>query len=70
MVRAKFRCTSAQHNEYGQVVYAFYAAHGSEENKAWAKATPGGNLSITIDNPAAQVFEPGKHYFLDFTPAE
>ena len=67
-IRAKFHCSSATKTEYGQIVYEFYAAHG-KGNEQWAKATPGGSLKIHIDNPAAQVFEPGKDYFLDFDVA-
>lgn len=41
-------------------------------NESFAKATPSGNLSITIDNetPAVDAFEVGKDYFLDFIPCE
>ena len=42
-----------------------------EENQRFNKASPSGELSITIDNPAAQGFlQPGKSYYLDFSPAE
>lgn len=42
-----------------------------DENKPWSEATPQGQLSMTITNPAAiEVFELGKAFFLDFTPAD
>jgi hypothetical protein len=67
-IRAKFHCSTATKNEYGQVIYEFYAAHG-KGNEDWAKATPGGNFKIHIDNPSAQIFVPGKDYLLDITEA-
>jgi hypothetical protein len=69
-VRAKFICSSVQDVGDGQKFYQFQAAVQGEDNKDWAKWTPSGSLSITIGNPAAQVFEQGKAYFLDFSPVE
>ena len=39
------------------------------ENADFAKATPSGELSITIDGgtQASDFFEPGEYYYLDFT---
>lgn len=39
------------------------------EDQRYAKYTPMGELRIQVDNPNV-VFEPGKQYYLDFTPAE
>jgi hypothetical protein len=39
------------------------------EDQRYAKATPSGTLTITVDNPAV-VFEPGASYYLDITPAD
>ncbi|MBT2418376.1 hypothetical protein J7F01_41080 [Streptomyces sp. ISL-22] len=39
------------------------------EDQRYAKATPSGSLTIAVDNPAV-IFEPGKQYHLDFTPAD
>jgi hypothetical protein len=40
-------------------------------NESWSKWTPSGELKMTITNPAAiAAFEPGKAYYLDFTPAD
>ena len=68
-VRAKFVCNSVTSNGETKF-YSFSAAIQGEENKDWAKYTPSGTLGINIDNPAAQVFEAGKSYFLDFSPAD
>lgn len=79
-VRAKFRCQTEntkvwnrQHNaEHGASrEYEFTAAYddGTPENARYAKATPIGRLTITVDNPAV-TFEPGKDYYLDFAEAD
>lgn len=69
-VRAKFKCTSVTIREGGSRSVELWPAYG-EENKSWARATPSGKIEMGIDNPEAAVqFEPGKHYFVDFTPAE
>ena len=60
---AKFTCQSVTSYEGAERV-DLHAAHGSG-NESWAKATPGGNLQITISNPEARGrFEPGKSYML------
>lgn len=71
MVRAKFYFSESIFAP-GAKVYSFMAAHddGTPENQRYAKATPTGSLSITVDNPDAMSFEQGKYYYLDFTPAE
>lgn len=41
-----------------------------DENKAFWSATPSGELTMTITNPAAsKQFEVGKCYYLDFVEA-
>ncbi len=82
MVRAKFRCTAktsrTQSGSYGPTPtppvdteeVQFQAVMG-DENKEWSKWTPSGQVTMTINNPAALAqFEVGKDYFLDFTPAD
>ncbi|WP_406168863.1 hypothetical protein [Streptomyces sp. NBC_00996] len=51
--------------------YRFHALYDTSipEDVRYAKATPSGQLSIAVDNPTV-VFEPGKSYYLDFTPAD
>lgn len=78
-VRAKFRCQTENTKVYNRQVaaesgasreYEFMAVSDTStpENARYAKATPVGRLTITVDNPAV-VFEPGTEYYLDFTPA-
>lgn len=51
--------------------YKFMAAYDPDvpEDQRYAEATPNGQLSINIDNPAVS-FEPGRYYYLDFTPVK
>ncbi|MFI6249059.1 hypothetical protein [Streptomyces sp. NPDC051016] len=51
--------------------YRFAAVYDTTvpEDQRYAQATPIGELKIQVDNPAV-VFEPGKQYYLDFTPAD
>lgn len=43
---------------------------GSEENQAFFSATPVATINLTISNPdAAETFELGKEYYVDFSPA-
>lgn len=77
-VRAKFRCDSIEYHQTAaagprtvklQPVYP--GQNASEEDKAFWKYTPSGQLSMYIDNPpAADLFEIGKTYYLDFTRAD
>lgn len=73
-VRAKFRCNSIE--DFGGSskkvkLGAVYAPDANGEDGGFTKATPWGELAMTIDNPAASVqFEIGKVYYLDFSPAD
>lgn len=73
-VRAKFVCTNVDDQPtYEQKVVSFSPViSGSEENKSFAKYTPSGNLQLYIsyETPASEVFEQGKEYYLDITPAD
>ena len=73
-VRAKFVCSGIEDQpDYQQKVVTFYpVVSGCEENKSFAKYTPGGNLQLIIsyETEAANAFEQGKEYYLDFSPAE
>jgi len=43
----------------------------SPENKEWSKWTPSGVIEISTINPRAmELFEVGKAYTVDFTPAD
>ena len=79
MVRAKFLLSELKHTHlqganpddiYVQATFAAVWADG-KGNESWAKATPSGQLVMSITNPAAVAeFELGKFYYLDFTPTE
>ena len=48
-----------------------YPADGSDEDNTYAKFSPSGELTLTIANPALLgKIEPGKKFYLDFTPAD
>jgi len=73
-VRAKFVCDKiTDYPDQEQKNVSFYpVTTGSEENKSFAKYTPGGsaNLCISYETEAANAFEEGKEYYLDFTPVD
>lgn len=71
--RAKFTCNSVtQYSSTGEGSkrYEFGAVYdnGLPENKRFARYSPSGSISITVDNPAVK-FEVGKSYYIDFTEA-
>jgi hypothetical protein len=44
---------------------------GNPENRTWSKYTPSGEIRLFITNPEAiAAFEPGKSYYVDFSPAD
>jgi hypothetical protein len=71
-VRAKMLCISITHYVANRHVSFLPVLSGSEENKSFAKATPGGKLELYIDasTSAYDVFEVGKEYYVDITLAE
>lgn len=73
-IRAKFLCASETRHAYGQSgqrTYKFTAVYDPDlpEDQKFNKYTPSGSLEMVIDNPAAH-FEPGRFYYLDFTPVD
>lgn len=71
--RAKFLCNSITQYTGGtkQAVLAAVTDNGDPENKAFWSATPNGQITIGVSNPAAAaVFEVGKSYYVDFTEAD
>jgi hypothetical protein len=82
MARAKFYCTSiikmtgmgysSETGKYEPRIvddYKFNAVStGSEENKSFFASTPSGSLSLS--SVRDDLFEVGKEYYLDFSPAE
>jgi hypothetical protein len=70
MVRAKFRCDEVAKTVSGQTVrMSPVTSNGGEENAKFFKYTPFGKLEMGTINQDI-VFEPGKEYYLDFTPAK
>jgi hypothetical protein len=69
-VRAKVRCDSLDGNTVRfSTVYEPDEAR-DPENARFTQATPWGSIELGIDNPRArEQFEPGKQYYVDFTPA-
>jgi hypothetical protein len=70
-VRAKFKVI-AKTDRVGEVVDIQMAAvyDGSEENKAFFKATPAGQINLgTVNKAAADAFAVGAEYYVDFTKA-
>jgi len=68
-VRAKFRVSSVENFGWSKTVKA-NAIHGTEgENGQFTKATPSGQLGITIDKDteAFDFFAPGDEFYLDMT---
>ena len=72
--RAKFKCQSVATDEYGANVKLNVVYEGTkkdDENYGFTKATPSGEITMRVDNPAAAIqFKPGKQYYVDFTEAD
>ncbi len=73
-VRGKFKLVESTQVDYNADVrrlkFQAVCNDGTEENAKFHKYTPSGEVSMTVDNPAAsEQFEIGKQYYVDFTPA-
>ena len=69
-MRCKVSCVLKQPVEDGFYLSFCPVYTGSEENKKFFKYTPGGTVTFNVLNrTAAENFEVGKEYYLDFTPA-
>lgn len=69
-VRAKFTVQSITEYQYGgkKVVLAPQYDESIPEDQRFAKATPGGEFSMFIDNPAAlDQLKLGKAFYIDLT---
>ncbi|WP_225906394.1 MULTISPECIES: hypothetical protein [Ensifer] len=52
-------------------LHSVYSEDIQSEDGRFTKATPWGEHRMNVDNPdAANQYEPGKSYYLNFTPAE
>lgn len=71
-MRAKFTVESVNHLSGGDRHIKMSARYSdSPEDNQFAVATPSGSLEMYVSNPAARDFlEPGKQYYLDFSPAD
>lgn len=77
-VRAKFKVDSILHSKYGDeglktinLSPVYGGSVSSHENAQFWKWTPIGKIELgTINEAAAEQFEIGKEYYIDFTKAE
>lgn len=68
-VRAKFLCTGKVDTTV--FFHAVYSEEIQSEDGRFTKATPWGELKMNVDNADDAIqFEPGRAYYLDFTPAD
>jgi uncharacterized DUF497 family protein len=73
MVRAKFHLSEVHNLSWGSKRFVFKPQYDTsiEEDRRFAKASPDGRFEIVVDNPsAAEQFNLGAFYYVDFTPAE
>lgn len=70
-VKAKFKCNSITDFGNQKRVNLSVVTTGSVENKSFANYTPCGELWMNIDNgtTAAEIFAPGKEYYLTIDQA-
>lgn len=74
-VRAKFRVSSIEDFGYNRQIKLGAVYEGplgdNEENKRFTKATPSGELRMTVDNPYAyEQFQIGDEWYMDFTKVD
>lgn len=80
MVRAKFQCQRIEEVKYAgwdtrKIIFTPVVpqnSDGSAEDKSFWESTPSGEISLAISKEAvaSKMFEPGKKYYVDFTPVE
>lgn len=74
MTRAKFKVETKNAYPDGKganiEMRAVYSEDPNHENKAFWDATPSGYLQMSIKSSAAEMFEVGKEYYLDISPAD
>lgn len=73
-VRAKMVLTEITEFSWGEgrkFVWTAQYDQSIAEDQRFAKATPSGRFEMQVDNPvAAEQFQKGKAYYVDFTPVE
>lgn len=73
MITAKVRCSTKIESGEGKdrrAQVTFYADYADGRNKEWASATPTLNLQMTLNGHAADLFEQGAAYTLQFVKTE
>lgn len=84
MMRAKMQVSSVKRlvgvdgNIMGEELSAYpvcgntpFGPKGESEDNTFARFTPSGSLSLTINNPdLLGKIKPGQKFYVDFTPAE
>lgn len=74
IARCKFVVEAVTHHAYGGrsiKLSARYDEPLSKEDRAFSTATPAGDMTVQINNPAVfDLFQPGKHVYIDVMPAE
>lgn len=69
-VRCKVNCNLKNETQYGTMLSFSPVISGSEENKRFFAATPGGQFIFFAAKPeVAAQFEMGKEYYFDITAA-
>jgi len=69
LITAKVTCSSKTESGEGesrQALVSFMPDYASGRNKAWSLATPHLSLQMTLKGSAADLFEQGKAYTLEF----
>lgn len=73
-VRAKFVCNGIKDDSFNKQKSVSFTPviNGSDENKSFSKYTPSGSafMCISYETTAANFFEEGKEYYLDFIKTE
>ncbi len=69
MTRAKFYVYSKMETTDGYQIVLQAVTKSSPENETFWKFTPSGKVEMFIRKEAGDLFEVGKEYYVDFTPA-
>jgi hypothetical protein len=71
MVRAKFKVECITKYAHGTQVQLSPVTCGSEENEKFYQYTPGGGMSLMmIKDDVAELFIPGKEFYIDISAAD